>query len=331
MTLLSSAMTKASRTVSLVAALHLVVLTTPAFAQQAPIERIGPARAPAKAQSAPGKPAPKPAAPVDLIQKGQSQFEEQQYEESIQTLSAALLRPSNTPAQKVEIYRLLALDYITLGRKDEAENAVRGLLVQQPDYEIPAKESPRFRDFFAQARAKWEAEGRPGIVKEEPTQKPVVLKHGSPTQVEAGTTLDLRARLDDPDGRTGSVKLYYRSGSKGDFTDALAEVEAAAVHATIPGASIKPPVVDYYFEVLDGGGSVIASRGDASSPLRIAVPEASSKGWVLPVAIGGGVLGAAAIVGVLALAGVFKSSSSSTPTGGRGMSTVSVSVGEASR
>ncbi len=326
-------MTKACRTVrepgrrarslALVAALHMVAVSSPAFAQ------IGPPapKAPVKAQSAPAKPAAKP---VDLIQKGQAQFEEQQYEESIQTLSAALLRPSNTPAQQVEIYRLLALDYITLGRKDEAENAVRGLLVQQPEYEIPAKESPRFRDFFAQARAKWEAEGRPGIVKEEPTQKPVVLKHGSPTQVEAGTTVDLRARLDDPDGRTGSVKLYYRSGSKGDFADALAEVDAAAVHATIPAAAIKPPLVDYYFEVLDGSGSVIASRGDASSPLRIAVPEASSKGWVLPVAIGGGVLGAAAIVGVLALAGLFKSSSSSSAAG-RGTSIVSVSVGESSR
>ena len=157
--------------------------TPPAFAQ------IGPPRAPAKAQSAPGKPAGKP---VDLIQKGQAQFEEQQYEESIQTLSAALLRPSNTPAQKVEIYRLLALDYITLGRKDEAENAVRGLLVQQPDYEIPAKESPRFRDFFAQARTKWEAEGRPGLIKDEPTQKPVValspLPNGTSTRLPTATS-----------------------------------------------------------------------------------------------------------------------------------------------
>lgn len=314
--------------ISLVACLHMIALATPAFAQaQAEAPMIGPA----KAQSAkPTKPGP----PVDLIQKGQAQFDEQQYEESIQTLSAALLRPSNTQAQKVDIYRLLALDYITLGRKDEAENAVRGLLVQRPDYEIPAKESPRFRDFFAQARAKWEAEGRPGIVKEEPTQQPVVLKHGSPTQVDPGTNVDLRGRLDDPDGRVGSVKLYYRSGSKGDFTEAMAQVEGSSVHATIPGASIKPPLVDYYFEVLDGSGSVIASRGDASSPLRIAVPEGSSKGWVLPVAIGGSVLGAAAIVGVLALAGVFKSSSSSTPGGttpGRPMSTVSVSIGESSR
>jgi tetratricopeptide (TPR) repeat protein len=325
---------RASAWISLVACLHMIGLATPAFAQQAPI---GPMPAPAKAQSAPlkaqtAKPAVKPAQPQDLIQKGQSQFEEQQYEESIQTLSAALLRPSNTQAQKVEIYRLLALNYITLGRKDEAENAVRGLLVQQPDYEIPAKESPRFRDFFAQARAKWEAEGRPGITKEEPTQKPVVLKHGSPTQVDAGSSVELRARLEDPDGRTGSVKLYYRSGSKGDFSDALAQSEGASVRATIPGAAVKPPVVDYYFEVLDGGGAVIASRGDASSPLRIAVPEGGGKGWVLPVAIGGGVLGAAAIVGVLALAGVFKSSSGGGGgTTGRGTSTVSVNVGESSR
>jgi hypothetical protein len=100
------------------------------------------------------------------------------------------------------------------------------------------------------------------------------------------------------------------------------------VQAQIPGAAIKPPVVDYYFEVLDGGGAVLATRGDASSPLRIAVSEGGAKGWVLPVAIGGGVLGAAAIVGLLAVAGVFKSSSSSSPNGGRGTSTVSISIGE---
>jgi len=284
----------------------------------------------------PAKPAGKPAAatapapqPQDLVQKGQAQFEDQQYEESIQTLSAALLRPSNTPQQRVEIYRLLALNYITIGRKDEAESAVRGLLVQQPDYTLPASESPRFRDFFSQTRAKWEAEGRPGLTREEPTVKPVVLKHGSPSQVDAGQTVELRGRLDDAEGRAGTVKLYYRTGSRGDFTEALARLDAGAVRAQIPSAAVKPPVVDYYFEVLDGAGGVIATRGDASAPLRIAVPE-PSKGWVLPLAIGGGLLGAAAIVGGLALAGVFKSSTPDPQPGGRGTGTVNVSIGDAS-
>lgn len=288
---------------------------------------------PAVASAQPRKPADKtqPAAaqPQDLVAKGQAQFEDQQYEESIQTLSGALLRPNNTPAQKVEIYRLLALNYITLGRTQEADNAVRGLLVAQPDYQLPASESPRFREFFAKSREKWEAEGRPGIVKETPQQKPVALRHGSPSQAEEGRAIDLTAKLEDPEGRTGSVKLWFRAGSKGEFESANAEVEGGAVRAQIPGASVKPPVMDYYFEVLDGGGTVIASRGDAQGPLRIAVPEKSGGGWVLPVAIGGGILGAAAIVGVLALAGVFSSdSASSTPS--RGTSNVSITIGDGS-
>jgi len=285
-----------------------------------------PASKPAGAAQPAAAPAGKPA---DLIAKGQQLFEDQQYEESIQTLSAALLKPNNTKEQKVEIYRLLALNYITLGRKDEADNAVRGLLVVSPDYQLPPNESPRFRDFFAQARTKWEAEGRPGIVKEQPAQKPIILRHASPSSAEKEKTIELHAKLEDPDGRTGSVKLYYRAGSQGEFADTMAEVDGDSIKANIPGTAVKPPVMDYYFEVLDGGGAVIASRGDAQSPLRIAVPDGGG-GWVLPIAIGGGILGAAAIVGVLALAGVFKSSSSNgggtnTP---KNPATVNISVGE---
>ncbi|MDF2697447.1 MAG: Tetratricopeptide repeat protein [Labilithrix sp.] len=303
---------------SLVLCLHLALSSTVSLAQ--------PKAAPAK-PGAPTKPAAPaaPAQPQDLIAKGQQLFEDQQYEDSVQTLSAALLRPSNTKEQKVEIYRLLALNYITLGRKDEADNAVRGLLVVQPDYQLPANESPRFRDFFKEARAKWEAEGRPGLVKEKPTEKPVALRHGSPSSGEKEKAIELHAKLEDPDGRTGSVKLYYRTGSRGDFTEAMAEVEGDSIRAQIPGSAVKPPLMDYYFEVLDGAGTVIASRGDAQAPLRIAIPDGGGSGWVLPVALGGGILGAAAIVGVLALAGVFESSS---PPAGRGRSTVTVNVGE---
>lgn len=295
--------------ISLVLCLHLALASTVSFAQPKP---------------APAKPVA-PAQPKDLIAKGQQLFEDQQYEESIQTLSAALLRPSNTKEQKVEIYRLLALNYITLNRKDEADNAVRGLLVVQPDYQLPSSESPRFRDFFKEAKTKWEAEGRPGLIKEKSPEKPVSLRHGSLASAEREKTIELRATLDDPGKRAGSVKLYYRTGSQGEFTESAAELDGESVRAQIPGSAVKPPLMDYYFEILDSGGTVIASRGDAQAPLRIAIPDGGGSGWVLPLAIGGGILGAAAIVGGLALAGVFKSSSSN---GGRGNSSVTVNVGE---
>lgn len=286
------------------------------------------ASAPALAQKpkAPEKkpPAAAPALPQDLVARGQALFEDQRYEESIQTLSAALLRPNNTTEQKVDVYRLLALNYITLDRKEEADSTIRGLLVVQPDYQLPASESPRFRDFFKTSRAKWEAEGRPGIVVEKPPPRPTVLRHGSPSSADKDKTIDLRARLEDPDHRAGSVKLFYRTGTQGEFSEADATIDGESVTLQIPGAAVKPPVIDYFIEVRTPDDSVLLSRGDAQAPLRIAVPDGGS-GWVLPVAIGGGLLGAAAIVGGLALAGVFKSSSPPPPASGR----VIVNVGEA--
>ncbi len=282
----------------------------------------------AEAQTKPKPAAPAPAKPPqDLVERGKTLFDDQQYEESIQVLSAALLRPSNTKEQKVEIYRLLALDYITLGRTDEAESAVRGLLVIDPEHQIPATESPRFRDFFAQARARWEAEGRPGVVVEKQAPKPVVLRLASPPSSDPDKAIELRGRFEDPESRVTSLRLFFRTGTKGEFTDVEVERTERGFRAQIPAASVRPPIVEYYLVGTDVNGEPIVSRGEASLPLRIAVTE-PSKGWVLPVAIGGGILGAAAIVGGLALAGVFKSSS---PPSGPGTSIVSVSVAEASR
>lgn len=300
--------------VALVLSFHLAFASTASFAQ----------------------PKPKPGAgqqqPKDLIAKGRELFEDQQYEDSIQTLSAALLRPNNTKEQKVEIYRLLALNYITLGRTDEADNAVRGLLVVRPDYELPESESPRFRDFFRDARAKWEAEGRPGYKETPPSERPVTIRHGSPSSADRDKAIPLKATIDDPGKRVHTVKLYYRTGSQGEFSEAPVEVEAEWVRGQIPASAVKPPVMDYYFEVLDSDGNVIVSRGDAQAPLRVAIPDGATSGgsgWVLPVAIGGGIVAVGAIIGGLALAGVFKSEPPPATGGGRGNSTVTVNVGEA--
>lgn len=284
-----------------------------------------------------GTPSSQPAQPVppataaprgDLLARGKELFEDQQYEESIQTLSAALLRPGNTKAQKVEVYRLLALNYITLSRKEEAESAVRGLLCIDPEYQLPATESPRFRDFIAQTRAKWIEEGRPGLEKPEaPPPPPVGMRHTSPSEQKRGTQIDLLAKLEDEGHRVDAVELYYRAGTKGPFEKVSARIDAEqTVRATIPATAVKPPLVEYYLQGFDKGGLPIVSRGDSAAPLRVAVPEPKGSGWVLPVAIGGGVIGAAAIVlGSLAIGGVF-SSSTPPPGAGPGQGTVSVSI-----
>jgi hypothetical protein len=255
----------------------------------------------------------------DLVQRGKALFDDQQYEESIQTLSAALLRPNNSKQQRLDVFRLLALNYITINRKDEAESAVRGLLALQPDYTLPASESPRFRDFFSSAQKKWEAEGRPGIVKEtEPPPTPVTMQHVSPSQVAPGTEIPLSVKLDDPQGRVYDVKLFFRPGSTGKFAEQTTTFGSAIAKATIPGRIVQPPLVEYFFEGFDKGGLPIVARGDVAAPLRVAVP-APSKAWLIGLGVG---------VGVAVVAGVIIGVLFATGAVGAGKATASISVFE---
>jgi len=253
----------------------------------------------------------------DLVARGKSLFDDQQYEESIQMLTAALLRPNNTKPQRVDIYRLLALNYITLNRKDEAESAVRGLLALQPDYTLPATESPRFRDFFGAAQKRWEAAGRPGIVKETETPPaPVAMQHVSPSQVAPGTAIPLSVKLDDPQGRVYDVKLFFRPGSSGKFAEQETQFGNAIAKGVIPGKIVQPPLVEYFFEGFDKGGLPIVARGDVAAPLRVAVP-APSKAWLIGLGVG---------VGVAVVAGVIIGVLFATGAVGGGKATASISV-----
>lgn len=236
---------------------------------------------------------------TSLIQRGTELFDDAEYEESIQTLSAALLRPGSSKEEKVEIYRLLAYNYIVLKRNDEADAAVRGLLVLDETYQLPKTESPRFRDFFKATREKWEAEGKPGREKPDaPVEKPIRIMHQSPAQVAPGSTIKLTGRVEDPDGRVRGLKLAYRSGAQGKFVVANATYTLSEFEAEIPKSAVKPPFVEYYLQAIDKGGLPLTSRGDVATPLRVVVPAPEKKSvlsspafWV-PVSllvIGGGV------------------------------------------
>lgn len=214
-----------------------------------------------------------------LIQRGAELFDDQQYEESIQTLSAALLRPGSSVKEKTEIYRLLAYNYITLKRAEEADAAVRGLYVIDENFALPSTESPRFREFFQKTKQKWLDEGKPGKTPAEAgtsdvtAEPPVKVTHSSPAQAEPDSTIKLSGSIDDPKSRVRGVQLAYRSGAKGKFVIVPATYTLGKFNAQIPGKDVKPPLVEYYLSAVDSAGLPLASRGDAASPLRVVVPE----------------------------------------------------------
>jgi hypothetical protein len=238
----------------------------------------------------------------DLLGSGKSLFEDQRYEESIQTLSAALLRPGTSKEDRIEIYRFLAFNYLVLSQTEEAEAAVRGLYVIEPDFKLEASESPRFRVFFEDVKKRWEAEGRPGATSEAkvPAIAPTI-KHASPSEWESGKQLRVTGEVVDPGGRAAAVTVHYRTGSRGKFLRLDARHRQGRFRATVPAAAVKPPLVEYYIEVVDDAGLPISTRGDAAAPMRIAIPDPDAGGTVLSspwfwvataVVVGGGVTGA---------------------------------------
>lgn len=267
-----------------------------------------------------------------LIRKGAELYDDQQYEESIQTLSAALVRPGASVAERIETYRLMAYDYISLKRTDEADAAVRGIYAIDENFRLAHTESPRYRDFFEATRKKWEAEGKPGQAPKSEAAAPapaaVKLQHQPPAEAAPGATVKLTGTVDDEASRVRGMQLAYRTGVKGRFVTVGASYSLGQFRAQIPGAAVKAPIVEYYIEAIDRGGLPIASKGDAETPLRIAVQNegggvlASPWFWV-PV-------GAAVVGGVLTaiVLGTRSSAASAAPGSGKSTSTVTVNIGE---
>jgi hypothetical protein len=262
-----------------------------------------------------------------LIKKGQDQFEELQYEESIQTLTAALLRSDASKAERIQVYQLLAYNYITMQRFEEADAAVRGVFVTDETFALPETESPRFREFFDKVRTDWEAEGKPGLTQAGATEKAADVRvvHAPKAQVEPGTAIKVEGTVEDAAASVHAVELHFRSGTKGKFAAKNLVFSMGSFRGQIPGSAVKPPLVEYYLLAKDKSGLPLASRGDADAPLRVTVPAeqdgslfASPWFWI-PV-------GVVVVGGAIATAVIVASSGSEDPSSPT--ATVRVNVGE---
>ena len=210
-----------------------------------------------------------------LLDRASAHFDKQEYEDTIQSLATALLRPNGTHAQHIQICRLLAFSLITLRRLDEAEATVRGLLALDETFEVATTESPRFRDFFSAVRGRWVSEGKPGRGILWPGDALVRIHHTSPIKTPAKQTFELKGTLEDPSERIRAIRLFYRTGATGSFSETQARFFPGKFEVEIPGEKVSPPLLEYYIQGIDGAGVPILSSGDPLAPLRVFVPSNS--------------------------------------------------------
>jgi len=142
--------------------------------------------------------------------------------------------------------------------------------------------------------------------------EPPLLHLPYPSVAQAQAGIILTAHVEDPDRRVTTVKVFFRGGganAKGKFAEEtmLYDANVGSVRGIFPASAVRPPFVTYYLLAQDKNGVPIAATGDADAPLRIPVPDEEKNNWLLPVAIGGGIVGVAGlIVGTLAITGAFK-------------------------
>lgn len=260
-----------------------------------------------------------------LIDDAKSKFDDQQYDESIQKLSAALLRPDATKAQKIEVYRWLAYNYIVLKQEESAKTAIYALYALDEEFELPKTESPKFREPFKKFREQWIEEGKPGQTKEAKVAAPVVLKHTPPAEVPHDQSVAVSGSIDDKDNRVAKISLFYRTGSAGKFIEVAMSTTGGMFKANIPGTAVKPPIVEYYVQASDSGGLAVASRGDAETPLRIAVAGEKSGSvfgtWWFWTGIGVLAAGTASVY-------LLTRNNNGGGNGGNPNSTVTITIGE---
>lgn len=238
-----------------------------------------------------------------LIGRAQDMFDDARYEESIQTLSGALVRPGTSTDERIKVLKLLAYNYITINKNEEADAAVRALYVLDETFELPKTESPRFRDFFKKTKDTWESEGKPGKeAAHTDTTSSIRITHAPPPQVKAGTEVKIEGKIDDEAGKVQKVELSVKNGPKGKFVTKPLVYSMGAFRGTIAGTFVQPPLVEYYILALDKDGLPLASRGDVDAPVRIAVPEDKKSVFVSPwfwIPVGATVVAGAILTGVL--------------------------------
>jgi len=239
-----------------------------------------------------------------LIKQGIQEYDDLMYEESVNTLSAALMRSGNTSEQLIEIYKYLGLDYMLLDKPDEADGAFRNLLCIDEEWTFdPNTTSPKIVTFFNAVKQRWIEEGKPGKAKV--AAKPVTIVHKVPDKGVRNEALNIQFSVKDPDLRVAKVTLHVKV--KDGFIPYPAMPTATpgietVYMVTIPGDLVVPSSVDYYIEATDAAGNAIASRGDADAPLRVTVPgeektSVAKKWWfwtiigVAAAGIAGGIAG----------------------------------------
>lgn len=188
-------------------------------------------------------------------------YEDLEYEQAAAALEIALAKQGLSKQEATEGYRYLALSYLALGDEAKARDAFGRLLDVDPRYELPRTENPRAIDLFDEVKA-----ARP------PPPAVTLTSSPSPERPKPGSAITFAIALDGDVAKAVHVHVYHRTRGQKSYSVVSAELIEGQWTATISGAFVAAPAIEYYV-VAEGGKTdgVIGSEGSADTPLVLIV------------------------------------------------------------
>jgi len=207
-----------------------------------------------------------------LIEEAASAFSLLDFEGALSKLDAAEKTRGNTPEDLVRIYSLRAKCLISLSREDDAQKAFTAALSIDPAFRLSPDASPRFAEPFQKLLDQGVAALEVDVA---PPDEVVV---GEPVLV----TVQVVA---DPAGISDNLRLKYRRGGKKYSALKVRLIRGKRMRFYLGPSVWKAEglqVIEWYGEVRDRFGGLLARKGDAGHPLKITVKKKPVVAPVLP-------------------------------------------------
>jgi tetratricopeptide (TPR) repeat protein len=207
-----------------------------------------------------------------LVDRGRTLYEELEYKQAAEVLARALEDGALTRPERIDALKHLGLAQATLNQHAAAAATFKRILELEPDFSLDRSTTPRILDLFERVRGTMprpSAPPPPPVIKE----SELTLSHAAPAEARPGRPLEVVVNLHDPDGRAARLVLRHRGPDGGSYSEQSVPASPGAVVIQLAGIIVKPPLIEYFVQALDGAGRALAGVGSAERPLQVAVRE----------------------------------------------------------
>jgi hypothetical protein len=189
------------------------------------------------------------------LDEARRQLQALDFSGALRSARAAIAAGGHTSGELAELYGIAGEAAAVVEGADAGERAFRAELVLAPDHAPPARSSPVVARPFARAR-EW------------------VLVHGAlhvlhavaATPESSGYRVSVTV-ASDPLGMVAQRQLWWRDAGD-SYTPAILD----GSDFVIP---LRPGIVEYWIELVDGAGNELATLGEPARPLRLIATAAA--------------------------------------------------------